>query len=55
MTPRTLLRRFKATIGETPLSYLQRLRTEAAKRMLEEDRMTVQEGGFGQSARASLV
>jgi transcriptional regulator GlxA family with amidase domain len=43
LSSRTFLRRFKAATGETPLAYLQRLRTEAAKRMLEEDRMTIQE------------
>jgi transcriptional regulator GlxA family with amidase domain len=43
LAPRTFLRRFKAATGETPLAYLQRLRTDAAKRMLEEDRMTIQE------------
>jgi transcriptional regulator GlxA family with amidase domain len=43
LTPRTLLRRFKKATGETPLSYLQRVRVEAAKPMLEEDRMTIQE------------
>jgi AraC-like DNA-binding protein len=43
LAPRTFLRRFKTATGETPLAYLQRLRTEAAKRMLEEDRLTVQE------------
>ena len=46
LAPRTFLRRFKAATGETPLAYLQRLRTEAAKRMLEEDRMTIQEVGL---------
>jgi AraC-like DNA-binding protein len=46
LTPRTFLRRFKAATGKTPLSYLQRLRTEAAKRMLEDDRMTIQEVGL---------
>ena len=46
LTPRTFLRRFKSATGETPLAYLQRLRTEAAKRMLEEDRMTIQEVGL---------
>lgn len=45
LTPRTFLRRFKVATGETPLVYLQRLRTAAAKRMLEEDRMTIQEVG----------
>ncbi len=43
MTPRTFLRRFKGATGETAVSYLQKLRVEAAKPMLEEDRMTVQE------------
>ena len=43
LTPRTFLRRFKAATGETPLAYLQRLRIEAAKPMLEDDRMTIQE------------
>jgi transcriptional regulator GlxA family with amidase domain len=46
LTPRTFLRRFKAATGETPLVYLQRLRTDAAKRFLEEDRMTIQEVGL---------
>jgi transcriptional regulator GlxA family with amidase domain len=46
LSPRTFLRRFKSATGETPLAYLQRLRTEAARRMLEEDRMTVQEVGL---------
>ena len=46
LSPRTFLRRFKAATGKTPLAYLQRLRTEAAKRMLEEDRMTIQEVGL---------
>jgi transcriptional regulator GlxA family with amidase domain len=46
LAPRTFLRRFKAATGETPLAYLQRLRTAAAKRMLEEDRMTIQEVGL---------
>jgi transcriptional regulator GlxA family with amidase domain len=43
MTPRSFLRRFKEATGETPLAYLQRLRVEASKPMLEEDRMTIQE------------
>jgi transcriptional regulator GlxA family with amidase domain len=46
LAPRTFLRRFKSATGETPLVYLQRLRTDAAKRMLEDDRMTIQEVGF---------
>src|ERR1700722_675196 len=43
LSSRTFLRRFTAATGKTPLAYLQRLRTEAAKRMLEDDRMTIQE------------
>jgi transcriptional regulator GlxA family with amidase domain len=35
MSRRTLERRFKAATGETPLLYQQRIRVEAAKRMLE--------------------
>ena len=46
LAPRTFLRRFKAATGETPLAYLQRLRIEASKRMLEDDRMTIQEVGL---------
>ncbi len=36
MSPRTLARRFKAATGDTPLGYLQTLRLENAKKMLEE-------------------
>jgi transcriptional regulator GlxA family with amidase domain len=43
LAPRTFLRRFKAATAETPLAYLQRLRTEAAKRILEGDRTTIGE------------
>ena len=35
MSRRTFERRFKAATGDTPLCYLQRIRVEAAKRMLE--------------------
>ncbi|MBZ9610489.1 GlxA family transcriptional regulator [Rheinheimera maricola] len=35
LTKRTLLRRFKAALDDTPLNYLQRLRVEQAKRLLE--------------------
>lgn len=35
LTKRTLLRRFKAALNDTPLNYLQRLRVEQAKRLLE--------------------
>ncbi len=36
MSRRTFERRFKAATGETPLQYLQQVRVEAAKQMLEE-------------------
>ncbi|HCY88318.1 MAG TPA: AraC family transcriptional regulator, partial [Desulfobacteraceae bacterium] len=36
---RSLERRFKAATGETPLYYLQRLRVEAAKRMMETENL----------------
>jgi transcriptional regulator GlxA family with amidase domain len=35
MNRRTFERRFKKATGDTPLSYLQRTRVEAAKRMME--------------------
>jgi transcriptional regulator GlxA family with amidase domain len=35
MSRRTLVRRFKAATGETPLSYQQNLRVETAKRLIE--------------------
>jgi AraC-like DNA-binding protein len=44
--PHTFLRPFKAATGETPVAYLQRLRTEAAKPMPESDRMTIGEVGL---------
>ncbi|MCG8635124.1 MAG: helix-turn-helix domain-containing protein [Desulfobacterales bacterium] len=40
MGKRTLERRFKAATGDTPLSYLHRLRVEAAKRMMETENLT---------------
>lgn len=40
---RTLKRRFKNATGETPLQYLQRLRVEKARQMLESSHRTVQE------------
>lgn len=36
MSPRTLARRFKAATGDTPLGYLQTLRLEHAKKLLEQ-------------------
>ena len=35
MSRRTLERRFKSATGDTPLIYQQRIRVEAAKRLLE--------------------
>ena len=43
MTPRTFSRRFKAATGQTPLAYLHSLRINAAKRLLENERRTVQQ------------
>lgn len=42
MSPRTLLRRFKAATGRLPGAYLQAVRVEMAKAMLENDRASVQ-------------
>lgn len=42
MSARTLLRRFKAATGRLPNAYLQAVRVEAAKAMLERDRASVQ-------------
>ena len=41
MSPRNLVRRFRSATGETPLTYLQRLRVEKAKRKLENSRQSV--------------
>ncbi len=35
LSKRTLMRRFKQAVGDTPVNYLQRLRVEEAKRLLE--------------------
>jgi transcriptional regulator GlxA family with amidase domain len=43
MSVRTLNRRFRAATGESPISYLHRIRIEAAKRMLEDTRANVDE------------
>lgn len=40
---RSLERRFKQAVGDTPLSYLQKLRVEFAKRLLEEGTQTFSE------------
>lgn len=42
MTERTLKRRFKKATGESPIAYLQILRVEAAKKLLERSRLTVE-------------
>jgi len=42
MSERTLLRRFKAATGKVPAAYLQAVRIEAAKQMLERDDIAVQ-------------
>jgi transcriptional regulator GlxA family with amidase domain len=43
MAERTLKRRFKAATGLSPLDYTQRLRIEGAKRLLEENRLPIDE------------
>jgi len=43
MSPRNFNRRFKSATGDTPNNYLQRVRIESAKRMLETTRKTVDE------------
>ncbi|MGG5210590.1 GlxA family transcriptional regulator [Chryseobacterium sp. MIQD13] len=43
MSKRTLIRRFKAATGNTPIEYIQRIKVERAKRELETNRKTVNE------------
>ena len=43
MSERTFLRRFKAATGQAPASYLQAVRVEAAKAMLELEAVSIQE------------
>jgi transcriptional regulator GlxA family with amidase domain len=43
MSSRTFIRKFTATTGNTPLGYIQRVRTEAAKRLLEKGKHTVEQ------------
>lgn len=45
MSQSTFARRFKAVTGETPLSYLHRLRINAARHLLENDLRSIQEVG----------
>lgn len=42
VSDRTLIRRFKATLGQTPLAYLQDLRLEAARALLETGDLSVE-------------
>jgi transcriptional regulator GlxA family with amidase domain len=46
MSRRTFERRFKSATGETPLVYLQRIRVEAAKQLLESGRRTCDEVAY---------
>jgi transcriptional regulator GlxA family with amidase domain len=43
MSPRTFVRRFHVATGNTPREYIQRVRVEAAKRLLENGRQSVGE------------
>ncbi|WP_341648841.1 helix-turn-helix transcriptional regulator [Thauera humireducens] len=42
ISDRTLIRRFKAALGQTPLAYLQDLRLEAARALLETGDLSVE-------------
>jgi transcriptional regulator GlxA family with amidase domain len=42
-TPRTVLRRFKAEMGQTPLSFLQFARIDLAKRLLEATSLSIEQ------------
>lgn len=43
MSPRTLIRRFKQATGDTPMAFLQKLRVEKAKKMLETSLLPVED------------
>jgi len=43
VSQRTLTRKFKAHLGVTPLAYLQLLRIDAAKNLLESSRVSIQD------------
>ncbi len=43
ISQRTLIRRFKKTVGMTPLNYLQNLRIQHAKNLLTQDSLSVEE------------
>jgi len=51
MSSRTFIRKFTAITGNTPLEYIQRVRVEVAKRLLEKGKLTVEqvclEVGYG--------
>ena len=43
MTQRTLIRRFKLSTGDTPMAYLQKLRIEKAKQLLESSQLPLEQ------------
>lgn len=43
MSPRTFARRFKLATGETPMSYLHRLRVNAARHLLEDELQSIRQ------------
>jgi transcriptional regulator GlxA family with amidase domain len=43
MSSRTFIRKFTSITGNTPLEYIQRVRVEAAKRLLEKGKLTVEQ------------
>lgn len=43
MSSRTFIRKFTAITGNTPLEYIQRVRVEVAKRLLEKGKLTVEQ------------
>ena len=43
MTQRTLIRRFKLSTGDTPMAYLQKLRIEKAKQLLESSQLPIEQ------------
>jgi len=46
MSPRNFLRRFKNSIGDSPITYLQRVRIETAKRKLKCESLSVDEVAY---------
>lgn len=46
LTQRTLLRRFKKATGNTPFEYIQRVKVEEAKNLLESERISFEEIAF---------